>query len=81
MNKGVTMKRSDISTLTVLSMVNEIDVCGLQRNAFYHLCENTGAPPKVVLAALNRDADAGYLEYGLWVKAPWLTEKGKEYLL
>lgn len=37
----------------------------------------TGAPPKVVYAALERAANRDLIEYGVSVRSGWLTDKGK----
>jgi len=40
----------------------------------------TGAPIKVVWAAMMREEDAGHLDYGGNLRGGWLTEKGKQTL-
>jgi hypothetical protein len=37
-------------------------------------------PPKLVLAAFQREVDAGRLDYGVALRRPFLTPEGKAYL-
>jgi hypothetical protein len=44
------------------------------------LMRETGAPPKVVWAAMYREDSRGYLDCGVNLRGGWLTEEGKERL-
>jgi len=37
-------------------------------------------PPKLVLAAVERDVRKGLLDYGVSAARPWLTEQGQAFL-
>jgi hypothetical protein len=67
------MKRSDLSTRIVLEVV---DYWGM--HAWERLSEKY--PPKLVLAAIEREVTAGRLEYGVSVHRPWLTDSGRRVL-
>lgn len=77
MSKNV-WKRSDISQQTVLSVyarpfeqrypVDEM------------IARETGAPIKVVWAAMMREDSKGHLDYGTNLRGGWLTEKGVDRL-
>ncbi|HET8681274.1 MAG TPA: hypothetical protein VFM54_05300 [Micromonosporaceae bacterium] len=68
------MKRSDLPTVTVLRTVAQhggtMGVALLMQRA----------PRKVVLAAVERDAARGYLDYGVSACHPWLEPRGVAYL-
>jgi hypothetical protein len=68
------MKRSDLSTERLLRAVAtyRTSAWGVLTDVF---------PPKVVLAAIEREVRAGRLEYGVWAGWPWLTPKGEAALL
>ena len=67
-------KRSDLTTLLVLGTVN---IAGT--NAWTVL--TAAFPAKLVEAAFDREVKAGRLDYGVSLRTPWLTEKGKAFLL
>jgi hypothetical protein len=67
------VKRSDLPTVVVLAMVKMY-----QLRTFEVL--STVYPPKIVLAAFDRDVNKGYLEYGTTVARPWLESKGYEFI-
>jgi hypothetical protein len=69
------VKRSDLGTRMILGTV---DYWGLH-HAWERLVEKY--PPKLVLAALEREYRAGRLECGVSERRPWLTAKGAAYLL
>lgn len=71
-------KRSDIPTSMILKICSERFKLTLGTRVIHRLLDLTNAPSKVILAALERDVDAGYLEYGVSLNNPWLTEKGKD---
>jgi len=37
-------------------------------------------PPKIIYAAIQREVDRGYLDYGVSLRTAFLTEKGIEKL-
>lgn len=65
------MKRSDLDTRTVLEAIR-------QGAAFGRLGEHH--PPKVVLAALEREVRAGRIEYGTSIASPWITDEGQAWI-
>lgn len=81
---STTWKREHISTRLVLS------VYGTQTDRLRRkegisavdevLCDLTHAPVKVVWAAMKREEDRGYIEYGVNLCFGWLTDKGVEKL-
>lgn len=76
------MKRSDISTLTVLSAaLNAHRIKGSGKMTWEYILEETGAPLKIIYAAMDREDRAGYLEWGVSLRTAWLSEKGKDKLL
>lgn len=44
------------------------------------LQRQTGAPWKVIYAAMDRASDRGLIEYGVTMRSGWLTEAGKALL-
>jgi hypothetical protein len=44
------------------------------------IAAETGAPIKVVWAAMVREEDAGHLDCGSNLRGGWLTDKGKQTL-
>ena len=44
------------------------------------IAAETGSPHKVVWAAMEREEDAGHLDYGINLRGGWLTDKGKHTL-
>lgn len=67
------MKRSDLTTTAVLTAVRDHAF-----GAFEYLAAQY--PPKVVLAAFDRDARKGLIEYGVSQRCPWLSPAGRWYL-
>jgi hypothetical protein len=59
-------------------ILSTVDYWGLH-HAWERLVERY--PPKLVLAALEREYRAGRLECGVSERRPWLTAKGAAYLL
>jgi hypothetical protein len=45
------------------------------------IAAETGAPIKVVWAAMVREEDAGHLDCGSNLRGGWLTDKGKQTLI
>ena len=74
------MSRKAITTLMVLEEyednVAKMAVSGVDER----LMAKTGLPEKVVYAAMEREDDRGYLEYGVSLRCGWLTEQGKACL-
>ncbi len=60
----------------ILSALRTIDAHGPW--AIEKLCERT--PEKVVLSKFEDLVTRGYLDYGVSLRYPWLTPKGREYL-
>lgn len=67
------MKRSDLTTRIILHVVATAGM-----NAWEVL--SADRPAKVVLAAIQREYDAGNLECGVSETRPWLTPKGRAKL-
>lgn len=72
------MKRSDISDLTVCKAAEVWNDSGLFMDAL--LVNWTGAPIKVVYAAMSRAYGRGLLECGVSLRTAWLTDSGKALL-
>lgn len=71
-------KRSDITTETVLSVYERS--FSDRFPADQKLMLETGAPIKVVWAAMMREDAKGFLDYGTNLRGGWLTEEGKTKL-
>ena len=71
-------RRSDITTIQVLEACREHQAGShkIQRPFRYYLLEKTGAPLKVVLAAIEREYAHGFVVGGLGL----LTEAGNAFL-
>jgi hypothetical protein len=76
--KGYIMARKDVSDAQVLQAYED-EAGGWARIEL--LMERTGQPEKVVWRAMERACDRGYIEYGVSLKAGWLTESGKALLV
>lgn len=61
-------KREDLPTLFMVRMVWQYRL-----EAIMHLINQVGILRKVVLAAVERDVELGYLEYGVSPLYPWVT--------
>lgn len=75
-------KRKDITTLMVLEAYERL--YNDRRNTppvEKQLIEATGAPDKVVWAAMERESYRGYIEYGVNLRWGWLTGEGSSRLL
>lgn len=74
------MARKDIPDLLVCQVTEEMDpdrgVPG-RKHLIQRLMEKTGQCEKVCYAAAARTADRGLIEYGVAVRWPWLTRKGR----
>lgn len=62
------MKRSDLTTAEVLATVESAGF-----KAYEILAERY--PGKIVLAAFEREVNAGRLDYGVSLARPWLREQ------
>lgn len=62
------MKRSDLSTAEVLATVRRVGF-----RAYETLAERY--PGKVVLAAFEREVNAGRLDYGVSLAYPWVRNQ------
>ena len=69
-------KRSDIPTRTVLRAFK----FGRPRVDRF-LAHVTGAPEKVVWAAMQRESGRGFVDYGTRLSGGWLTPEGEAELL
>lgn len=67
------MKRSDLTTGMILRAVDQYGV-----HAWERLTDRY--PPKVVLAAIQREVDADRLDYGVALHRPFLTPAGRAVL-
>ena len=71
-------KREDITTEQVLDVYARPHADRYPADEV--LSRETGAPLKVVWAAMYREDDAGHLDYGSNLRGGWLTDKGKQTL-
>lgn len=82
------MATKDITDLQVLQTYEErATLRDLPENKDKHvpyvdelLSEKTNQPLKVCYRAMERAERRGYLEYGMWLRGAWLTEKGEAFL-
>ena len=72
-------KRSDISTECVLSVYARPYKDRYPADEV--LQAETGAPNKVVWAAMLREEEKGFIEYGCNLRGGWLTQEGESELL
>lgn len=68
-------KRSDVSTLLLCRAIRGYGV-----HALDILAATQGIPPKVLLAAVYRDSDAGYVTWGVSAWRPFLDRRGTQLL-
>ena len=68
-DRGTRARRADVSTEMIFAAIEEHGL-----SAFGFLTKTY--PPKVVLAALRRDIDRGWLEYGVSEVHCWITPDG-----
>ena len=73
------MKRSDISTLTVLlgCKIAHTDCLCMSYEAIYNI---QPAPDKVIYAAIEREVNKGLLDYGVSLRTAFLTSDGEVML-
>jgi hypothetical protein len=73
-------QRKHISTKTVLSACDRFHRGIDTRAPWRIIMEETGAPEKVVYAAMEREEKKDYLDWGVSLRTAWLTGKGEEAL-
>jgi len=73
------VKRSDIPTLAVLEAADKAHT-ERRMMTWEYISEKTGAPKKVIYAAMEREDDNGYLEWGVSLRTSWLTDEGEAKL-
>jgi hypothetical protein len=73
------MRRIDITTKMVLDAAKmaHTEKTGM---TWEYIQRATGAPEKVIYAAMQREEDKGYLEWGVSLRTAWLTDSGKSKL-
>jgi hypothetical protein len=73
------MRRRDITTKIVLEAAVR---ASLERRmmTWEYIHEATGAPEKVIYAAMQREDDRGYLDWGVSLRTAWITKEGKAKL-
>ena len=69
------MKRSDISTLVILEAADKAHTERLMMTWEY-IQAGTGAPEKVIYAAMEREDNRGYLWCGVSLRTSGLTDDG-----
>ena len=78
------MATKDISDIQVLAAYQEMNVArdesGLTEHADVILQRMTGEPEKVCLCAMERACSRGLVDYGMWLRRGWITEKGHAML-
>lgn len=79
------MATKDISDLQVLQAYEEMwkqrDSGGALREYPEQILQRvTGQPEKVCYRAMERALGRGYLDYGMWLRGAWITDKGKALL-
>lgn len=62
-------KRSDLPTSELLRIINKHDM-----DSWEYLTRQMMIPPKVVEAAILRDVERRWLNYGVSVRRPWLRD-------
>lgn len=74
------MARKDVPDLLVCRTTQELQgdmTRSDPRHLILRLMEKTGQCEKVCYAAAFRSADRDLIEYGVAVRWPWLTDKGR----
>lgn len=69
-----TIKRADLTTDTVLFMIELYGSCAYEELVLW------GWPDKVVFRAFERDTERGYLDWGVSPARPFLTREGEKHL-
>lgn len=73
------MKRSDIPTKAVLLACHRF-YNGDELAPWEILVSEFNAPEKVVYAAMEREYNKGFIEYGTTLRTSWVTSEGYEFL-
>lgn len=71
------MQVKDISTLQVLEAYDRPKASDYADD---RLIAATKAPPKVAQRAMERELAKGLVDYGMWLRGGWLTDKGRQQL-
>ena len=71
------MKRGDIHDRMVCIAYAEAWRAGCPCSVEVILKRMTGAPAKVITAAMVRACGRGYVDYGVSLRCGWLTDKGR----
>jgi hypothetical protein len=77
------MKRSDITDVQVVQAALALHAEPSHRDAPFidaRLMEATGAPIKVVYAAMERAESRGLIECGVSLRTAWVTDEGRALL-
>lgn len=74
------MARKNISDKDVVCAVSLARDSGFTWRPIDILKEKTGEPWKVCLRAIERAFERGFLDYGVSIEVPWVTEEGKIFL-
>lgn len=73
------MAVKDISTITVLKAVHEFRE-KTKSSLPEYLTKITQQPSKVCLRALERELRNGYIDFGVSLNFPWLTQSGINFI-
>jgi len=76
--KGI--QRKHVTTLMVLTAYLWRDADKGTNQVVPYLMQQTNACENVVYSALYRDCSYGYLDYGVSIRAAWITEEGYQQL-
>ena len=71
------MKRSDLDTVTVLRIIDGKGAGGVKVTDLI-AAAYPEAPAKLILAKLEQLAQLGFIEYGVVITRPWLTDAGRQ---
>lgn len=72
--------RKQISTLDVLRLCTQERIESGRGRVTDSLMEKYNLPYKVCLRAIEREDARGFLDWGVSIDYPWLTEKGRAEL-
>lgn len=75
------MPVKDISDLQVVQAYLDSKANGQKKWPYELLAERTGEPEKVCYRACERAANKGYIEYGVSLRAGWITDAGKSLMV
>ena len=74
------MKRSDITTLSVLKACDKFHKKSKKLMAIETLINEYSLPKKIIYRAMERDCKNGLIEYGTSLGTAWVTETGYKFL-